>query len=47
MYFFKFYMCDTFMLVELSYDAFTFFTDDILFSMLQNYYCTHNMFMIL
>jgi hypothetical protein len=30
-------MCDTFVIVELSHDTFTFFTDDILFSMLQNY----------
>jgi hypothetical protein len=30
-------MCETFAIVELSHDTFTFFTDDILFSMLQNY----------
>jgi hypothetical protein len=30
-------ICDTCAFVELSYDKFTFFTDDILFSMLQDY----------
>jgi hypothetical protein len=29
-------MCDT-VFVKLSHDTFTFFTDDVLFSMLQNY----------
>jgi hypothetical protein len=30
-------MCDTFVFVELLYDTFILFIDDVLFSMLQNY----------
>jgi hypothetical protein len=30
----KFYMCDTFASVKLTYDTFTFFIDDVLFLML-------------
>jgi hypothetical protein len=32
-----FFMCDTFVFVELLYDTFILFIDDVLFSMLQNY----------
>jgi hypothetical protein len=30
-------MCDTFVFIELSHNAFTLFTDNVLFSILQNY----------